>query len=84
MWQKLHRGVFGLVWISAAAKAVTHGQCARTSLARLGIPLGCLISQPPRLLTIPVPRQGADERETPPCLYMWARVLGGGGGGGAW
>ena len=72
----------GLVWFGSrlAPKAVTHGQCARTSLARLGTPLGCLVSQPPRLLTIPVPRQGADVRETPPCLYVWARVRGGGGG----
>ena len=28
---------------------------------------GCLFSQPPRLLTIPKPRQGAGEREIPPC-----------------
>ena len=71
----------GLVWFGSrlAPKAVTHGRCARTSLARLGTPLGCLVSQPPRLLTIPEPRQGADVRETPPCLYVWARVLGGGG-----
>ena len=51
----------GLVWFGSrlAPKAVTHGQCARTSLARLGTPLGCLVSQPPKLLTTPVPRQGA-------------------------
>ena len=73
----------GLVWFGSrlAPVAVTHGQCVRTSLARLGTPLGCLVSQPPRLLTIPVPRQGADERETPPCLYVWARVPGGPGRG---
>ena len=65
-------GGFGLVWFGSrlAPKVVTHGQCARTSPARLGTLPGCLVSQPPRLLTIPVPRQGADEREIPPCLYV--------------
>ena len=33
-------------------------------------PSGCLVSQPSRLLTTLVPRQGADEREIPPCLYV--------------
>ena len=62
----------GLVWFGSrlAPKVVTHGQCARTSPARLGTPPGCLVSQPPRLLMIPVPCQGADEREIPPCLYV--------------
>ena len=60
-----HRGGGGLVWFGSrlAPKVVTHGQCARTSPARLGTPPGCLVSQPSRLLTIPVPRRGADERE---------------------
>ena len=31
---------------------------------------GCLVSQPPRLLTIPEPHQGAGEREIPPCLCV--------------
>ena len=66
------RGLGGLVWFGSrlAPKLVTHGQCARTSAARLGIPPGSLVSQPPRLLTIPVPRQGGGEREIPPCLYV--------------
>ena len=33
---------------------------------------GCLVSQPPRLLTIPEPRQGAGEKEIP--LYMCVSV----------
>ena len=39
--------------------------------------LGCLVSQPPRPLTIPEPHQGASGREIPPCLYISGR----GGGG---
>ena len=31
---------------------------------------GCLVSQPPRLLTIPEPHQGAGGREIPPCLCV--------------
>ena len=42
---------------------------------------GCLVSQPPTLLTIPEPHRGAGGREIPPCLrVLWARVWGGGGG----
>ena len=43
---------------------------------------GCLFSQPPRLLTIPEPGQGAGEREILPCLCVSvARTPGVGGGG---
>ena len=31
---------------------------------------GCLVSQPPGLLTIPEPHQGAGEREIPLCLCV--------------
>ena len=38
---------------------------------------GCLVSQPPRLLTIPKPHQGAGEMEILPCLCLSvARTLG--------
>ena len=51
---------------------------------------GCLVSQPPILLTIPKPHQGAGGREIPPCLcvcrarsgHVGGSGPGGGGGGG--
>ena len=33
-------------------------------------PSGCLVSQPPRLLATPEPRQDAGEREILPCLWV--------------
>ena len=67
-----------------APKVGSHGQCDLPSSARLGVPtFGCLVSQAPELLTIPEPRQGAGEREIPPCLRVsTAHVLSGGVGGG--
>ena len=47
-----------------APKAVPHGQCDLTSPPAFGR----LVSQPPKLLTIPELHQGAGEREIPPCL----------------
>ena len=44
-------------------------------------PSGCLVSQPSRLLTTPVPHQGAGGREMPPCLCVCARWGPAGGGG---
>ena len=35
-----------------------------------GFHLGRVVSQPPRLLTIPEPHQGTGEREIPPCLCI--------------
>ena len=43
---------------------------------------GCLVSQPPRLLMIPEPHQGAGEREIPPCLCVSVACAPGPGGGG--
>ena len=61
---------FGLVWISACTKGGDPRPVCPYLTGSTGYPLGCLVSQPPRLLTIPVPRQGAGEREIPPCLYV--------------
>ena len=59
----------GLGWVSAPPEAVPHGQRDLTKLARVSHP-GCLVSQPPRMLTTPEPRQDATEREIPPCLCV--------------
>ena len=45
---------------------------------------GCLVSQPPRLLTIPEPHQGAGGREIPPCLCVCRARSGHVGGSGHW
>ena len=62
----------GLGWVGSrpAPKAVCRDP-----------PSVCLVPQPPRLLTIPDPHQGAGEREMPPCLCVSvARAPGGRGG----
>ena len=45
---------------------------------------GCLVSEPPRLLTIPEPDQGAEGREIPPCLCVCRAHSGHVGGSGHW
>ena len=53
-----------MVWISACAKGGDPWPVCPYLTGSTGYPPpGCLVSQPPRLLTIPAPRQGADERE---------------------
>ena len=37
---------------------------------------GCLVSQPPRLLTVPEPHQGTGKREIQPCLYVFSACQG--------
>ena len=37
----------------------------------------CMVSLPPRLLTIPEPNQGAGECEMPPCLCVLSSLMGG-------
>ena len=60
-------------------------------MARASLPLqyswvptsGCLVSQPPSLLRVPKPHQGAGEREMPPCPCVFSTCRGAWGGGGA-
>ena len=83
------RGGSGLV---ALCPISGERRCPTANVTLLNLPdrvatSGCLVSQPPGLLTSPQTHLGVGERETPPCLCVlvvpapWSWWWGGGGGG---
>ena len=69
-----HRGGGGR-WVSARAKGWVPDLCDWLPTS------SCLVSQPPRLLTVPKPHQGAGGREIAPYLCVLSACRGGLGGG---
>ena len=63
------RGV-GLGWVVARTGGGFPWPVCPSLTSTTGPYPGCLVSQPPRLLTKPEPHQGAGGREIPPCLCV--------------
>ena len=80
-----HRsGGVGLGWVVARTGGRFPRPVCPSLTSTTGPYPGCLVSQPPRLLTIPEPHQGAGGREIPPCLCVCRARSGHVGGSGHW
>ena len=77
-------GGVGLGWVVARTGGGFPRPVCPSLTSTTGPYPGCLVSQPPRLLTIPEPHQGAGGREIPPCLCVCRACTGHVGGSGHW
>ena len=77
-------GGVGLGWVVARTGGGFPRPVCPSLTSTTGPYPGCLVSQPPRLLTIPEPHQGAGGREILPCLCVCRARSGHAGGSGHW